>query len=267
MSEIKKICKDISERYVKNNALTRDDKRHYYLLGAELMKALNFSDNPISIQELDLLLDVAMKASRKEKHTSKHLEKEILKSIAWFVDDKVNVLLGRSEEKSKLTKDIVERELVEENKMDLEISLRLMNFGKELLSIVKSRDSFSGTRKGYATKILCLLQKKYEVEGLEDLFISNLKLKGVDVIGETLSGIQEYYKETEGERLGEIIALIKKKADKAKGRSELVGYLQTLIELGEIGDFVRLNVFFNSTTLKTNHDKIPQRKREGRKVQ
>ena len=120
--------------------------------------------------------------------------------------------------------------------MDLKVSLGLMHFAKELLTIVKSRDSFSGKRKGYATRILSSLHRKYEVEGLEDLFISNLKLKGLDLLYDTLESIQEYYKENDGEKLEEVIAQITKKADKAKRRSELVGCLDTLIKLNEIGE-------------------------------
>ena len=104
MTKIKNICKEINERYISKKELTEDDKTYYYLLGPKLMKTLNFSDDPISIAELELLLATALKASRKEKGTSKKLEKEILQSITWFAEKKVNKLLEKDGERFELGK-------------------------------------------------------------------------------------------------------------------------------------------------------------------
>lgn len=242
MKELLEICKAIEEKYLKNN-VGKDKDVEYYRLSMKLFHAFVFNEKSTTLKELKQVIQLTKKVARKEKNTSKTLEKKILEAVVYYTENHVGLILDTGLKSNLTIEEYIKNTKIETGEKYLQKSLELEELADDLLKVTKSRDSFSGERKGAATKILTELSRVFKIENLEEIYLKNLKARGGKLLIETLECIQEYYKEERGnpEMEDKIIEAIDKRANKSKKRSELVGCLQTLIELNHIDELDALD--------------------------
>lgn len=241
MQELLEICKEIEEKYLKED-IGKEKDVEYFRLGKKLLYDFGLNEKTVTVKELKTVTGLIRKVSRKEKNTSKILEKDILSSVTYYTEKHVETLLSNKLKTNQGIEDSIKNIKIGEEKY-LKKSLELEKLAYDLLKIKKDRDSFSGERQGYATRILTELSKVFKIENIEEIYLKNLKTRGQKLLIETLDCIQEYYKEEKGkdEKKDEIINIIDKRANKSKKRSELVSCLQALIELNHIGELDALD--------------------------
>lgn len=236
MTGLQKICKALCDEYASGKFDDDKDKSSkMYRLGFKFGERL-YAES-LNNDNIDMVVQTAIKVAKKEKKTSQVLEERILEAISFHL----NIILSKEEVQGfpKLTSELVETETNKKYKNYHKIALRIRQLAEDLLAVKKSRDAFSGKRKKYALELLMSLSDVYEIDGIEEIFVMGLKAKGRDLLQEVLDAIPIYYKEKEISE--NMIELIKKRASKAKRRSELVGCLQALIELNIIGEFEALD--------------------------
>jgi len=237
MGNIKEICNKIRASYIEEKEGL--EKANYYQLGSKFGYYLASENNKISYEELKESLMLIRKVSEKEKNISHKLEKKILSGLEYYVMNHMESF--DLENKSLLNEDLIKNE--KNNKLNKahKISLELKKISEYLLEIKKVRDSFSGKRKGCATLILGYLSEKYKIEELEKTFESNLKLKGAEILENTLESMIMYYEENEKSISPKLKELIYKKIKKSKSRNEIVTCLNSLIKLGNISELEALS--------------------------
>lgn len=224
MNGLQKACKAIETEFLDKEE--PQEKKAIYSLGSELERELNCKDNLTSKEDLDLVIDITRRVCNRQKNTSQVLEKRLLVGLTSFT----YILAGLIE-----IEDSKESTRGEEEK--IEITQNLISFAHELINITKSRDAFSGKRKGYATTLLVSLNTISKVEGLEDIFISNFKSTSSDLLYDNLDSIQEYYNTPEMKDVEvnpKILELVKERTKKAKKRDEVKACLDALIKLNEL---------------------------------
>ena len=228
MNGLQKACKAIETEFLEKEELSNKERETSHMLGYRVASELFNSEELISKEDLGLMVDITRRVCNKQKNTSQILEKELLRSIIRFI-----FILGGdidSDDYEKSTRSDEEKR---------EITEILINFAHELIGINKNRDSFSGKRKGFATRMLIRLNGISKVEGLEDVFIANFKSRSLDLLEDNLQSIQDYYGTPEMKHVEvnpKILELIEKRANKAKKGGELVGCLDTLVKLFEIDE-------------------------------
>ena len=239
MGDLKKICKKIESSYFKDN-LSEEEKQKFYTLGSKFWHLFTLNIEMHKRQDIITALELIKKVAKKEKDTSQVLEDKLLTGLDMYTLRHTELAAKLITKRPVLNTSLIQNSDGKEKKFH-EISLEIYNTVLALMKVRKKRDSYSGKRKGHAISILTMLAECYEIDNIENLYIENLKNKSLKLLYGTLESITSYYSNSEKQVNSEIVKLINRRADKAKKRSEIVGCLQTLIELKDISEMEALS--------------------------
>ncbi len=223
---VKGICDEIRSIYFKTER-HQDDIIKIMRLVFQLNDA--YKNEKLSEGNLQYLLDTELLIAN-SKGSIKHLtEKELLRYIAYFphrLYEGNNIKFLPPIEKAQKKEKVV---------------FQFIEFAKKLLVIKIPRESFSGTRKGYAIDLLGNLAEYFEFPEFMELAKKSLKQKSKNQFFDTIQALEMYYKKREIDVDEEIIDLVDKRFAKAKTRSEAVGCLSFQVNTGVISEFGALS--------------------------
>jgi len=177
----------------------------------------------------------------------KHLHKENMEVI-WEIE--LQMATVKKSYRRKIEKDLLEfmglvaltfdglKENGTEEKEDklFKAALLLDDFVQKIFNIKIPRDTFSGERKGYASKILVDIAHYFEEAEVIDFIKEALKGKSKSQFVAVTDAFQEYYKNSEMLPDEEVIDIINKRYKKAKTYVEAMASLQFLVETQVIGE-------------------------------
>jgi len=188
-----------------------------------------YKTEKLTEENLRVLLETELEIANSKGGFKQLVEKELLRYIAYFprrlYQEGIIKTLPSIEHANKKEK----------------AALQFIDFAKKLLRIKISRDSFSGTRKGYAIDLLGALTDYFEFPEFIEICKKALKEKSKKQFFETIQALEGYFKNRNIAPDEEIINRVEKRFEKAKTRSEAVGCLAFLVNTGVISEFGALD--------------------------